>query len=195
MNGAQGREAIARIMDYGKDFVAVEVQSVKDNQNEPAGRVILYCSILKRENFELAVQKAVEAGASEIAPIICERTVKTGLKYDRLRKIIKEAAEQSGRGKVPVLREAMDLKEAIVAAAENKVNFLFDHSGDNFVLSDSTKLSPASRVGVFIGPEGGWSDFELDLARQRGFKIASLGKLTLRAETAAIVATYLVGRS
>lgn len=188
---SRGQEAVARIIEYGKDFVASEILSVKENQNESARRVILYCSILKRENFELVAQKATEVGVSEIVPMICERTIKTGLKGDRLRKIIKEAAEQSGRGVVPVLRESADIKEAIKEADNNDINILFDVSGADFSASDVKK---SARVGIFIGPEGGWSDFELDLARQRKFKIASLGKLTLRGETAAIVATYLAGR-
>lgn len=190
-----GQEAMAEITDYEKNAVSAEILEIKDNQNEPSRRVILYCSILKRENFELVAQKAVEVGVAEIAPIICEYTVKTGLKYERLRKIIKEAAEQSGRGFVPILREAASFKEAAESAAENSVNFLFDQDGANFATSAVTKLAPGKKIGIFIGSEGGWSDFEMDLARQRQFKIVSLGKLTLRAETAAIVAAYLASRS
>lgn len=190
----QGKEAIAKISRYGKDFAEIEILEVKQNQNEPEKRVILYCSILKRENFELAVQKAVEAGVSEITPIISGRTVKTGLKYDRLEKIIKEAAEQSGRGIVPVLREATKFNDALAGAKENTANILFDLSGAKFVRSDCTNLGQQEkiRVGIFIGPEGGWSEEEIGAAKEAGFKILSLGKLTLRGETAAIVASYLV---
>lgn len=186
-----GQEATARIVDYGKDLVSVDIQEVRANQNEPACQVTLYCSILKRENFELVVQKAVEVGVSEIQPIICERTVKTGLRSDRLRKIIKEASEQSGRGIVPILREAIDFKDAIAGAPENSSNILLDSSGDKLLTPEIDSLSRQKSTGIFIGPEGGWSSFEIDLARQRGFAVLSLGRLTLRAETAAIVAAYL----
>ncbi len=192
----RGQEATAKIMAYGKDFIAVEILEVKANQNEPARRVILYCAILKRENFELVAQKATEVGVSEIVPVISQRTVKTGLKKDRLAKIIKEAAEQSGRVRLPVLREALDFKETIREAKNNSVNILFDLSGAKFTQSDCVNLAQQEKFGIsiFIGPEGGWSEEEIALAKEAGFKIASLGRLTLRGETAAIVATYLVSR-
>ncbi len=183
-----GQEARARITEYGKNFILAEILSVKENSSEPKRPVILYCSILKRENFELVVQKATEVGVSAIVPLICERTIKTGLKYDRLRKIIKEAAEQSGRGVVPGLLEAVSFRDAVDDVKENSTNILFDSSGANPAVAG---LAPAGQIRVFIGPEGGWSDFEIDLARQRRFKILSLGKLILRAETAAVVAAYL----
>lgn len=189
----RGQEAAAKIMEYSQDFVAAEILAVKQNQNEPVRRVVLYCAVLKKENFELVAQKATEVGVSEIVPIITEHTVKTGLKYDRLRKIIKEAAEQSDRGIMPVLREAIDFGEAIVSAKINSANLLFDPSGAKFWISDIQNLAPDEhvRVGIFIGSEGGWSEQEMQEAEETGFKIVSLGKLTLRAETAAIVAAYL----
>ncbi|MDD2753412.1 MAG: 16S rRNA (uracil(1498)-N(3))-methyltransferase [Candidatus Portnoybacteria bacterium] len=195
VNG-QGKEASAKIAQYGKDFVEVEILEVKENENEPERQVILYCAVLKRENFELVVQKAVEAGVSEIVPVISRCTVKTGLKYDRLKKIIKEAAEQSGRGIIPVLREAISFNDALAGAKENTANILFDASGTKLLMSDINNLvqQEKEQVGIFIGPEGGWSGEEIGAARGAGVKLISLGKLTLRAETAAMVASYLVCR-
>ena len=83
-------EGVAEIKAYGKDYIEVEIQEVSVNKNEPVREVILYCSILKRENFELVVQKATEVGIKEIIPIITERTVKLDIRKDRLEKIIKE---------------------------------------------------------------------------------------------------------
>lgn len=78
-------------------------------------------------------------------------------------------------------------------AEQNELNLFFDLSGAKLLVSDTNNLAQQENpgVGIFIGPEGGWSDFEIDLAHQRGLKIVSLGKLTLRAETAAIAASYL----
>jgi len=192
----QGQEASVKIIQYGRDFAGVEITEVRQNKNEPEKQVILYCAVLKRENFELVVQKAVEVGISEIAPVISQHTVKTGLKKDRLAKIMKEAAEQSGRGIIPILREAMNFNDALAGAKENDVNILFDRSGTKFTQSDCVNLVQQEdmRVGIFIGPEGGWSEEEVGAAKEAGFKIVSLGKLTLRAETAAITAAYLVCR-
>jgi len=186
----KANEALAEIVEFGGDFFRVKLLQKESNNNEPARKVILYCSILKRENFELVAQKATEVGVAEIVPLICERTVKVGFKKERLIKIIKEAAEQSGRGVLPILYEPMNFSQAIKHAQQNDRNFLFDLTGDKLLTSDVNSLKQKT-VGIFIGPEGGWSSFEMDLTRQRELKIVSLGKLTLRAETAAIIAAYL----
>src|SRR6185503_3112201 len=93
--------------------------------------VTLYCSILKKENFELVCQKATEVGAYAICSIIAERTVKTGLNRPRLEKIIKEAAEQSGRSSLPILLEPMSFPEALSSSKANDLNVLFDKEGKN----------------------------------------------------------------
>ena len=186
----KANEALAEIIEFGGDFFRVKLLQKESNNNESARKVILYCSILKRENFELVVQKATEVGVAEIVPLVCEHTVKIGFKKDRLVKIIKEAAEQSGRGVLPVLYEPMDFGQAVKQADQNDRNFLFDLSGSKLSTSDINSFKQKT-IGIFIGPEGGWSDFEMDLTGQRDFKIVSLGKLTLRAETAAIVVSYL----
>src|SRR3989344_3618333 len=94
-------EALACVEEISKGSATLIIKGTLINANEPEIYGILYCSILKKENFELAAQKAVEAGISEIVPVIGKRTVKTSLNIPRLEKISKEAAEQSGRGIVP----------------------------------------------------------------------------------------------
>lgn len=190
LSDGSGKEATADIKAYGNDFVEVEAGEPVFNDNESEAYAVLYCSILKRENFELVVQKATEAGIKEIVPIITGRTVKLNVRQDRLAKIIKEASEQSGRGVVPVLREPVDFEESVKAAGENTLNMFFDGSGESF--GSPERLNNEGRIGIWIGPEGGWTDKEIELARESGFKIINLGKLTLRAETAAIVASYLI---
>lgn len=188
----QENEGLAEIREYGKDFTGVEVIEISENKNEPDRQVILYCSVLKRENFEFVAQKATEVGVKEIVPVITERTVKLSIRQDRLEKIIKEAAEQSGRGIVPVLHEPIDLEKAVGNAVKNKLNYFFDRSGQMYRHHRSDNGLAMSRIGIFIGPEGGWSPSELGMAKRSGFEIISLGKTTLRAETAAIVGAYLV---
>lgn len=178
------------------------------NKNEAEVYGILYCAILKRENFEIVVQKATEIGISEIIPLITERTVKLNLNYDRLEKIIKEAAEQSGRGKIPILQKVVKFEEAIEKVNKNDLNVFLDSSGKFFSVSQR-EVRVGQRRSIWVGPEGGWSDNEINyflslLARPKlseggskekeNFKIVSLGKTTLRAETAAIVGSYLLLR-
>ncbi len=182
-------EALAEIREFRKESILVDIVEISQNKNEPVVHAVLYCSILKRENFELVVQKAVEVGVVEIIPLIAERTVKLNLKEERLKKIILEAAEQSGRGRVPILHDVMSFERALDIASQNDVNLFFDVSGSMY---NSLKMQHSGRVGIFVGPEGGWGEKEIELAKEKKFQIVSLGKLTLRAETAAIIASYLV---
>jgi len=160
-------------------------------------KVTLYCSVLKKENFEWAAQKGVEAGAAGIVPIVTERTVKYGIKGDRLDRIIREAAEQSGNSYVAESCSPIPFSQALSDAGANSVNWFFDPSGEDFFAAACNRPAPTSMngaVGVWIGPEGGWSEEELAAAKTAGHRVVSLGRLILRAETAAAVAVYLAAR-
>lgn len=189
-NSGEQKEAVAEITELKDSGVAVKILEMKKNTNEPERHVALYCAVLKKENFKLVCQKATEIGVKEIAPVITQRTVKLELNHSRLEKIIKEAAEQSGRTVVPILHSLQSFTEALNLAKDNEVNFFFDKEGKPFALYNNTSL--LNSVGVFIGPEGGWNEDEKTLAKQHQFHIVSLGKTTLRAETAAIIASYSV---
>jgi 16S rRNA (uracil1498-N3)-methyltransferase len=181
------KETLVEIVKIDKAGIEVKTIEAIINNREPKIKVILYCSILKGEHFEVVTEKATEVGVSRIVPIICERTIKTGIKKERLEKIIKEAAEQSGRIILPVLEEETDFKKSVTDAQRNDLNLFFDLSGERI----SAEIKKPGKIGVFIGPEGGWSEKELKTAEDNNFKIVSLSKLTFRAETAAIIASYL----
>lgn len=188
LGDGNGHECVGEISERQKNMLVIVVVERSENKNEPTVVGILYCAILKRENFELVVQKTTEIGIAEIVPLITTRTVKLDIKEDRLQKIIKEAAEQSGRGCLPILHKPMQLAEACIHARSNDVNFFFALS--DMPANDST-LRVGMQRGLFIGPEGGWTEDEEVFARNEGYTIISLGALTFRAETAAIVASYL----
>src|SRR5437762_2809292 len=92
----KGMEAAATIDHRDDQGILLQVGTVSANTVEPSHAVVLYCSLLKKENFEMVCQKATEVGVTQIIPIVTERTVKMNLRPDRLEKIIREAAEQSG---------------------------------------------------------------------------------------------------
>ncbi len=182
LSDGQGNDELLEITGVGKE---ITYKSVKKLETELSKReVSLYLAILKKENFELAVQKAVECGVSQIAPVITERTVKTGLNIERLNKIMKEASEQSGRSILPTLSPIMNFKDA-VATAKNDEKIIFHLDGKEYVANKNAKS-----ISIFVGPEGGFTEKEIELAKSSGFTVASLGNLTLRGETAAIVGTY-----
>jgi 16S rRNA (uracil1498-N3)-methyltransferase len=183
-----GNEAHCKILSYDRDAVLLEGISVERNAVEPSGRTILYCAVLKADHFELAAAKAAEVGISEIVPLITARTVKLNLRVDRVAKIVREASELAGRGLVPAVREPQEFARALTQASRNDVNFFLDPSGKPF----SGVAKNVTTAGIFIGPEGGWDEPEIVAAQDAGMRMVSLGGLILRAETAVIVASYLV---
>ena len=183
-----GIEAEAEIKEFLKDKVKVEILKIERPNIEPKIFTSLFCSILKKSNFELVAQKATEIGVKEIVPILCQNTVKTRLNFERLRKIAKEAAEQSKRVTLPKIEEILTFKEAIEKAKNFDLKILFDISGTKF----SSLKNKVEKVAVFIGPEGGWDNSEIELAKKENFEILNLGKLNLRSETAAIAASFLL---
>jgi len=183
LGDGKGHDSLLEITHVDKEIRYKLIETIETTK--PKRQVNLYLAILKKENFELAVQKAVECGVSTITPIITERTIKTGLNFPRLEKIILEASEQCGRTTLPELFEIFDFSEAIDSYAEEKIIF---HTGEN--TKDYTANKDASSVNIFVGPEGGFTEKEILLAKERGYTSASLGPLTLRGETAAIIGTY-----
>ncbi len=179
--GVEGRAKIVALQPN----VEVELTNIQHSQAEPTIKVTLYAAILKRENFEMIVQKATEVGVSEIVPIITARTIKTGLKLDRLQKIAAEAAEQAGRAVVPIVHDAISFKQSLVDCARNDVNVISDPSGE----AQWPRLYGS--VGLFVGPEGGWTPEELHEAQAAKCQPQTLGNQILRGETAAVIATYL----
>lgn len=183
-------EAVCKITAFQSKSFSVFVLDRRINTNEPKNHTILYLSILKKENFEIAVQKATEVGIKEIVPIVSKRTIKFGIKFDRLRKVIQEAAEQSNRGVVPQLHESLELEKAIINAKENNLNIFFHPVGGPI---PNTKEK--NRIGIFIGPEGGWDESEILLAKNYNFVLAKMAPLSFRAETAAVVASFLISQN
>jgi 16S rRNA (uracil1498-N3)-methyltransferase len=119
-------------------------------------------------------------GVSHIIPIISDRSEKKDINNDRINKIIVEASEQSGRGTLPILYEVTDLKSALSNYGHIK-SLAWDPSAVKFSTEDILDCT-----GTYIGPEGGWSQQELDLFSEHGIKVKSLGPQVLRSETAVI---------
>ncbi len=185
-----GAEAICRIVRIDRNRVELEVIEKRQSVLKPAREVVAYIAILKRDNFEWAVQKATEIGVTTIVPIVSRRTVKLGVRYDRLERIAREASEQCGRSSMPVIAVEQQFTEAIDDALKNNNRVVFfDFSDTQF---SSEEISKDKKVAFFIGPEGGFETSERMLAEQKGCLVRSLGQTTLRAETAVVVASYLM---
>lgn len=181
------KEAFCEIKDVSRKFINCEI--LNNNISKTLSEeIVLYCAILKKDNFELIVQKAAEIGVSKIIPVITERTIKTNLNLERLNKISKEACEQAERSDVMNIGDIKKFKDCF--NIEEKIKILFDFSGED-LFKNKIKTKKQS-VAFFIGPEGGFTDKEVDLARKNNFNIYRLGDNVLRGETAAIIASYLI---
>lgn len=184
----EGLEAEAVIDYLSSDKIEVGLHSLCKPEYEPKLDTFLYCAVLKKENFALVVQKATEIGIKNIVPLITERTVKQKINLDRLKSIAREASEQSGRTSLPVIHPIMDWPTALAHASSHAVNYFFQTG----YFSSAEAPSKAKSAGIFIGPEGGWSEKEVDEAKIQGFIFKSLSPLVLRAETAAILGAYVI---
>jgi 16S rRNA (uracil1498-N3)-methyltransferase len=167
----------------------------KDRRNVLSPEICLFAALVKKNNFEWIIEKTTELGVSQIVPVISDRSEKKGLNMSRARKIIKEASEQSGRVKLTILKEPTTLEEllkSIEVGDEEKIEiFSIDPKGEERLSDLVAKSEFGQEIGVFIGPEGGWSERELELFRLKSIPIYSLGPQILRAETAAIAVCSL----
>jgi 16S rRNA (uracil1498-N3)-methyltransferase len=158
----------------------------------PKLRVVLLLSVVKFDAFEWAIEKATELGVTEIVPLAAARSEK-GLvaaaekRSERWRKIVLEAAQQSRRVKLPILRPVAR-PEAAFAALGDRLGILLSERVDAPALRVVLNDRAASQVVLAIGPEGGWTNEERDAAVNARFHEASLGRLILRTETAVVAA-------
>ena len=152
-----------------------------------AHELILGQALIRHAAFEFALEKAVETGVTRIIPVIATRSnAKDAGRRERWLRIIVEAAKQSKRYHLPVLEEPVSFAKVLEVEAPTKIVFA-ERNGAG--LKAAIKGSP---VLYLIGPEGGWSDEELNSAQREGFSLVGLGSTILKAETAAVVGTALI---
>ena len=138
---------------------------------------------VKRNRFEILLEKATELGVKEIHPIIMERSVKTSINIDRCNKILISAAKQCRRSFFPILHRPKDL-QTILKNKEGCKYYACQLGAELNLFSYKSTLTHPSNV--IIGPEGGFSKTEIDIMKNKGLSFFHLGKRRIRAETAAI---------
>ena len=175
----------------GKKDVVCDLGEGQPAGGEPEREVHLWIACLKGERMDWLVQKATELGVAAIHLMATERTVvrDPNAKLDRWRKIAREAAEQSERGRVPPILESRPLADRSLPLG---AFFCAERRRDAPGLPAALRDIADETVHVLIGPEGGWTDEEVRLLEDRGATPVSLGPLILRAETAAIAALALL---
>ncbi|MBQ7766570.1 MAG: 16S rRNA (uracil(1498)-N(3))-methyltransferase [Lachnospiraceae bacterium] len=191
-NGIDGKEYRCAIDAFEDDSVVCKLLFIKEDGVELPVKVTLFQGLPKADKMELIIQKAVELGVYEIVPVATKRCVvkldakKEASKIARWQAIAEAAAKQSKRAVVPQIKPVMTMKEAIQAATgmEQKIIPYELAEGMSKTREIFANLIPGTQVAVFIGPEGGFEESEVEAAAAADVEPVSLGKRILRTETA-----------
>ena len=190
-----GNSFVAKIEKIEKKQISGKILSSKTFQL-PGKKVSLYTAIPKGERFDWLIEKSSEIGVFKIVPVIYERSVVKYFsenKMERYRKIAMAASSQSWRADIMQIENPIRFSEILNTLKEqkNSLNILpYESEEENNILS--LKFSSVKNINVFIGPEGGFDNREIEIAMNNNFKIVTLGKNILRVETAALVSSSVV---
>ncbi|MDE0799347.1 MAG: 16S rRNA (uracil(1498)-N(3))-methyltransferase [Rhodospirillaceae bacterium] len=172
---------------------AASVFITAQTQGQPIERnLTLLFAPIKRMATDMIVQKASELGVTVIQPVITARTNSDRVRVGRLTAIATEASEQCERLTLPVIFEPVSIQDKLESWPEDRVLFVMDETGTGAPIADvlsESAAQDAAAAAFVIGPEGGFSETELDLMRSLPFsRFMSLGPRILRADTAALAA-------
>lgn len=192
-------------MDHSCVLEAVSAESITarilescPSVGEPNTAVVLFMALPKADKMELIIQKCTELGVAEIVPVITSRCVSRpdakalAKKNERWSKIAEEAAKQSGRGRIPRVRETMTFADALREAAKADTPLFLYEAEREQSFRAALMQREAGRVSIFVGPEGGFAEEEAQAAREAGLIRVSLGPRILRCETAPLAALSVI---
>ncbi len=191
-------------MDYQCRIVSLErgvlldILSKEVCETEPKTKITLYQGLPKADKMELIIQKCVELGVDRIVAVSTERAIvkldkKESKKLERWQKIAEAAAKQSGRGKIPEIgQQVLKFKEAVAEAKGLDGAIIPYEKEQETGIRQFVQGFQGESIGVFIGPEGGFAEEEIALAREAGITPISLGKRILRTETAGMTTAAIL---
>ena len=191
-------EYICEITNIDKDNVTLDILESVDIKRESDLKVKLYQGLPKGPKMEMILQKLTEIGVDEIILVQTKRSVvnvsdkKEDKKIERWERIIYEAAKQSKRGKIPKLRGILSFKEALEDMKENDLNIAPYENERTKSIKKALKGVDINNIGIFVGPEGGFEEIEIESIEEIKGQVVSLGPRILRTETASVVASSIV---
>ncbi len=199
----EGREFACVVAEPGgrRGAARLEVRGLSDAPSpESPLELTLAVALLKGEKFDLVVQKATELGVARITPVLTKRADvrprdagDASKRIERWRRLALEAAKQSGRARVPSVVEPLAFESVVKdEASADSLRVMFAERGGVGLDGLPRGSVPPTVVTALVGPEGGWDDEEIGLARARGWTVVTLGGRTLRAETAAVTVCALL---
>lgn len=203
LNNCEGIEYLGKVISVSKQEVLIEILEKLEDNNESDIKIYLFQGLPKSQKMDLIVQKGTELGITEFIPTITHRVdVKLKgefKKLDRLNRIALEAAKQSKRSIIPKVSEPIEFNavlerinslDLLIVPYENANNF-----GIKTLINELRKennIDNIKNIGIFVGPEGGIEEDEIERLKDKGAYIVTLGKRILRTETAGFVATSLI---
>jgi 16S rRNA (uracil1498-N3)-methyltransferase len=195
-----GAACEVEILALARDEVRGRVLARAAAPGEPPVALAVFLPLIRPERFEWALQKCVELGAARLVPVACARSLPAdradARKLERWRRIVREAAEQSCRGRLPELEEPVPFAEACArASAADLAVILWEREAPPLTGALRSRVAAGATPGsvaMLSGPEGGVTDEELKAAEACGIMPVSLGPRVLRAETAPIAAAAIV---
>ena len=191
-------EYICEITNIDKSQVNLNILECVDIKRESDLKIKLYQGLPKGPKMEMILQKLTEVGVDEIILVQTKRTVvkvddkKEDKKLERWERIIYEAAKQSKRGKIPKLRGVLSFKEALEDMKQNDFNIAPYENERTKSIKQAIKGIDIKNIGIFVGPEGGFEETEINDIENIGGQSVSLGPRILRTETASLVASSIV---
>lgn len=191
-NGTDGMEYHCRIQTLGEEQIVCELCEIKEDAAELPAKVYLFQGLPKADKMEMIIQKAVELGVYQVIPVATKRCVvklddkKAKSKIARWQGIAEAAAKQSKRGIIPQVGEVMSFKNALKEAAGMDVRIIPYELAEGMQQTKQIleALQPGQRIAIFIGPEGGFEESEIQEALALGIEPVTLGRRILRTETA-----------
>lgn len=193
-NGQDGKAYQCRIAAFEENGVRCELLAVAEESTELPARIYLFQGLPKADKMELIIQKAVELGVYEIIPVETKRSVvklddkKAKSKIARWQGIAEAAAKQSKRGIVPQVSDVVSFAQAIKRASEMDLKLIPYELAEGMDKSREllAQAAPGQDIAIFIGPEGGFEEREIEAALEMGIQPITLGKRILRTETAGL---------
>ena len=197
----QGAEYRCKLTDLGENEVRAQILWKLDGNAELASAVTLFQGIPKSDKMDLIVQKCVELGVDRIVPVSTKRAVvkldakKEQTRLKRWNTISESAAKQSGRGVIPEVSGVLSFEKALEEAKKLDVLLIPYERAEHMAETRRVmgEIRPGQSVGIFIGPEGGFEESEVEEAVAAGARAITLGRRILRTETAGLAVMAMLG--
>ena len=179
-----GKVYFAKISEIEKEKIVCQIIKTKEDKPSATVSVTIAQCLPKAKKMDLIIQKCTELGVDKIIPILSERSIAKSEKTVRWQKIAKGAAEQSGRSTIPEIAPLTRFNDLLKQKNEFDTAIVPWELEQELTLKSVLRNKPINKLIILVGPEGGFSNKEVELAKTAGFVPVTLGARILRTETA-----------